>query len=650
MHNKLRFYERNYVSSEVPDDSSDPNGSKHLVTKPEKTGIWEFDHKDNYFHSTKGTPGFTEIPYTYSTKKCFIQIEEDKVVYRFFNEETQQYEAEIEPELSEETSQFYIYKNGYFNEIQDAYDHLKDNITYTIEFYNAYANLPNPGSEKSEIYYYILGEGFFKWDKDANNYVAIDDTGIKDCFDWKTITFLNSLSEAKTATTDYAYISEEVVNPTKASINFSYTASAPYWGIPCDYKGNPEGGNFKNIGTLNQTSFVSRDYFLPMIFEEEDKIYSFKGNYYVSRSNQWYRITKNSLAGKKFKIVDSQPSTLEEDCVYYWGGNFYCGSEIEAAGFYKRKENGEYQKSTNSEVASLEGQLFKYQMTKVETYLATSATQSDPWYVRVCRKIYELATSFWNTLKKIGQAIGSFFSNLWSWLKGEAYYGTEINFYWGSNIVETDTIGSQLNYSESYLLSNTTSNDNPTVKHISGQAWETYKAGKYATIHKAKKTGVSGNTYVYIIKDSTCYYINSRGEWLAIPSVASENMLPTVKNINNTIFYSKEDKICYRLNESATKGVYNFVPALEYSDYTELYEKADAIRLVLNYDDDIYSTAFKNFNRMIQVLNEELGYNFPTNTNTVQPTGGSPGDWGFYFYDKYQGWITGKEANSLGII
>jgi hypothetical protein len=93
-------------------------------------------------------------------------------------------------------------------------------------------------------------------------------------------------------------------------------------------------------------------------------------------------------------------------------------------------------------------------------------------------------------------------------------------------------------------------------------------------------------------------------------------MLPKIENIDSTIFYSKEDKICYRLDET-TENVYKFVPALEYSDFTELYEKADAIRLVLNYDDDVYSTAFKNFNRMIQVLNEELGYNFPTNTNTV---------------------------------
>ena len=641
MHNKLRFYERNYKTD----------------GKPATPEVWNFDHRDNYFHSTNGTPGFTEIPYTYSTKKCFIQIEEDKVVYRFFNEETQQYEAEIEPELSEETSQFYIYKNGYFDEIEDAYDYNKNDTKYTIEFYNAYANLPSPGIEGSNVYYYVLGEGFFQWDSASSTYNAVDDEtaneNLKSYFDCKTITFLDTLSEAKNATTDYVYIAEEVINPTKFSIDFSYTAGVSYWGIPCNYKGDLESGNFKNIGTLNQTSFVSRDYFLPMAFEEEDKVYSFKGNCYVSRNNQWYRITKNSLEGQKFKVVDSQPSTLEEGYVYYWGGQFYSSSTVDKAGFYKKIEEGKYQKCSDKETEKFEGQLFRYKLTKVETYLATSATQSDPWYVRICRKVYELATSFWNTIKKIGQAIGSFFSNLWSWLKGESYYGTEINFYWGNNIVETDTIGSQLNYNESYLLSNTIKDSEPTVKHIIDGTWEDIKALKYATMHRAKEAEAKGevenNKYIYIIKDSTCYYKNGQGKWLTIPSVTSESMLPKIENIDSTIFYSKEDKICYRLDET-TENVYKFVPALEYSDFTELYEKADAIRLVLNYDDDVYSTAFKNFNRMIQVLNEELGYNFPTNTNTVQPTSSSSGDWGFYFYDKYQGWITGQEASSLGII
>lgn len=119
-------------------------------------------------------------------------------------------------------------------------------------------------------------------------------------------------------------------------------------------------------------------------------------------------------------------------------------------------------------------------------------------------------------------------------------------------------------------------------------------------------------------------------------------------DIENYIFYASQEKQTYKYNEKLSQ----WMEDTEHSSLDGLYDYADAIRQVLDYKDHVLSSAaIKEFNSQINKLNEELGYNFPTNTNTLQPQNEKDkGDWGFYYYDKVQGWITGKEANELEVL
>lgn len=647
MHNKLRFYERNYKND----------------GKPVSPSPWTFDHRDNYFHSTNSTPGFTEIPYTYSTKKCFIQIEEDEVVYRFFNEETQQYETDITvtPQDSD-YYEFYKYENGYMVPIENYFSWSENNKNYELFVYDSSLNFPSVPSVTTGYasYFFVPNDGIWAWDTTANKYTVVQpgkketnsEGQEKNDFDkYNSIYFCNTKGDLpsgknETKRTEYAYVEEATVQTTDYRINFysdTPKETDDIYGLPCNKNGTIKSGKTKKLQISKGDLIPLLVIALPSEKIAVTQVYKTGGSYFYCYNGTWYKLYSGEIAQEiEFKVVSTLSSSDPKNKYYYYNGAMHYYTSVDSTGIYKREDSQENWSLVRKEdIPSLSNILFRYTLTPVESYLAAPAQQNDKWYVKICRAIYKAATSLWNTLRKIGATIKNFFTTLWSWLKGETYYGTEIHFHWG-NIIEWDSIQT-LKYEGKYYIKNKKAVYSIAQDDQGKKCWSrtapSESIGKVS--FQSNINFAQNDTYWYVEKDGKCYHvIKYRLE--EVPTITS---MPDLNLAEEKIYYSKDTKKCYILNSNLYMK-----EAPEYTDFTELYEKADAIRLVLNYDDDIYSTAFKNFNKMIQVLNEELGYNFPTNTNTVQPTGDSPGDWGFYFYDKYQGWITGKEANSLGII
>lgn len=648
MHNKLRFYERNYNA----------NG------KPVSPSPWTFDHRDNYFHSTNNTPGFTEIPYTYSTKKCFIQIEEDEVVYRFFNEETQQYETDITvtPQDSD-YYEFYKYENGYMVPIENYFSWSESNKNYELFVYDSSLNFPSepPVTGNYTSYFFVPNDGIWAWDTGTKKYTVVQsgkkgtntEGQEKNDFDkYNNIYFCNTVDERpsgknKTKRTEYAYVEEATVQTTDYSIAF-YSSTPEntdaIYGLPCNKDGTIKSGKTKKFQINEEDLVPLLVVALPSEKLAVTQVYKTRGSYFYCSGGTWYKLYSGGITQEvEFKAVSSLSSSDPKNKYYYYNGAMHYYTSVDNTGIYKKESGKEsWTLVSGDEISTLSNILFRYTLTPVESYLAAPAQQNDKWYVKICRAIYKAATSLWNTLRKIGATIKNFFTTLWSWLKGETYYGTEIHFHWG-DVTEWDSIQT-LKYNGEYYIASEKAVYG-IVQDDSGKKVWTIAANSNAIGQVSFQSNIivpqSKETYWYVQKDQKCYCASNEG----IKEVPTISYRPNLNLTEDEIYYSKETKKCYILNSNLYMK-----EAPEYTDFTELYEKADAIRLVLNYDDDVYSTAFKNFNKMIQVLNEELGYNFPTNTNTVQPTGDSPGDWGFYFYDKYQGWITGKEANSLGII
>lgn len=649
MHNKLRFYERNYNT----------NG------KPVTPGVWNFDHRDNYFHSTNGTPGFTEIPYTYSTKKCFIQIEEDKVVYRFFNEETQQYEAdETTTPIDSDYYEFYKYENGYMVPIENYFSWSEQGKNYELFVYDSSLNFPSAPSvtDNYTSYFFVPNDGVWVWDKDDSKYTVMysgkkgTNTGGQEInsFDkYNNIYFCNTKDDRpsgknETKRTEYVYVEEATIQTTNVPITFySNTPKKTdnIYGLPCNKNGTIKNGKTKKLSIAEADLVPLLVIALPSEKLAVNQVYKTQGSYFYCSGGTWYKLYSNGIEqGIEFKVVSSLSSSDTKDKYYYYDGAMHYYTSVDDTGIYKKEPGKEsWTLVSRDEISTLSNVLFRYTLTPVESYLAAPVQQNDKWYVKICRAIYKAATSLWNALRKIGATIKNFFTTLWSWLKGETYYGTEIHFHWG-NVTEWNSIQS-LKYEGKYYIESEKAVYSIEQDNSGKKAW--VKTVEPSAIGQASfQSNIiipsQDETYWYVQKDQKCYCVNSKGAKTEVPTISYK---PVLNLVEDKIYYSKETKKCYILNSNLYMK-----EAPEYTDFTELYEKADAIRLVLNYDDDVYSTAFKNFNRMIQVLNEELGYNFPTNTNTVQPTSSSPGDWGFYFYDKYQGWITGQEASSLGII
>lgn len=582
---------------------------------------WTFKSSGNYQNAIE-TPGFKQIPYTYKTRKVFIEIEEDKISYYYFNEDTMQYEL-LETIQDDDD---YIYSIFYSNPgitIEESMNFGPDNDSsdvsdYWIEVKDTVGGIEPLTSESTEMildnfYYYAKAEKKFFW---KGSSVEGENELPSNVGEYVKSIIINGDDI-------YCYDYDELKTSYKRGIK-----------LPT----HQQGEDYYFLETKDKTLNPSKTWD-PGLYHWED--------------SEW-----TSISGKKINIVedDSFLSDSESDqgAYYYFNNALYSYSS----------ENVWTPIKDGAQI------LFIKQTSTTEGYLNLNLENSkDKWYVRICRAVYSVFTGIWRGLVKIGKAIGSFFKNLWNWLKGQRYYGTEITFYWGDNIIEIpsyedlssqstiisrDQVFQSMDTPKKFWYFN---NDKYEWTKFNCEKYEGFKRTEHESHILSRKKDLdnhkgAGNIY-YVIQTQKIYLCQDGISWKEIPIISDTAMRLFIENpdkdiYQSYIFYCAKEKQCYKF------FINQWIEDTEHSSLDGLYEHADALRQVLDYKDHlIASTAIKEFNSQISSLNELLGYNFPTNTNTLQPIKNDEkkqGDWGFYYYDKVRGWITGREAYELEIL
>lgn len=748
MENMISFYKRAY-------QENNNSGFK----KPQNVGPWIIGSDNNYQpdDSNDITSGFTKIPYHYKAKKCFIKIEEDDIVYRYFNEETQQYEQELHVDLPKNTfgKSFYWVNNG----IMEEYDNNSEKLTV----FDYYSNFPIKGivsSGQNPHYYYSKDTlEFYKFKENGSYYEKLELAEIEGAFN--KVKFLNDYNEfgSNAKDGDIAIInnnsgqSSEELSNIKVNIlnksNYRGVANFPsevntlqegviykqvsdndyiyyiYKGdveiqgdvevqIPIQLRGickdppivDPSNNKNKiqNISSsnFNTGSFTNAGASLPLLGIEDNNIYyrqlqllTDDNKLYYHKDGTWYYLVEDNINftyelenGTDFKKVVSRvptKSNMDKQHIYVNSGYYKTIINFSDSQYgYYRYNGSSWEHLSN--LSEYNNEIYIREMNSVETYLTNTVlyeSAADPLYVKICREVYRAAMWLWNGIKKIGDIIKNFFSTIFSWLKGETYLGTEIEFYWNSDQIEeipSIPMNQLMNYC--YVTS-----QRKVFQYLNG--WNS--VGTVEETPNSISDYSGSDTYVFSMKDWQAY-VKIDNEYKKINTVDFKYQLVKSPNVSeNHIYFVQDQKACYRYELINNNPKWTLIP--EYTSFDALYEAACALRLVLNYKSDIYLTAFKNFNSMIVILNDEFGYNFPTKDNTVQPIAPKRplvgvegqiykeedtyytwevqlgignnwveinpnseefeqlcGDYGFYFYDRIKGWMTGKEAHALGII